>query len=142
VSCLVDTSCLVALICSTHQHHERTLRELEARAKKSEPLLLAEHSIAEAWAVLTRLPPPMRLSPALAEEALRADWKESEAISLTASETWSVLRELSERGFSGGRIYDALIAACAQKAGVDTLLTWNLRHIVDFADGFEVRTPR
>jgi len=35
----------------------------------------------------------------------------------------------------GGRIYDAVIAACARKAKARELLTWNLKHFEPFADG-------
>ena len=43
----------------------------------------------------------------------------------------------------GGAIYDAILAGCALKAGVQTIYTWNTRHYNQF--GSEVvrrlRTP-
>ncbi len=33
---------------------------------------------------------------------------------------------------SGGTIYDALIAACARKAGAGQIYTWNSRHFAQF----------
>ena len=61
---------------------------------------------------------------------------------LTAAETWSVLGALPNRSVAGGRPYDALIAACAKKASVDTLLTWNTKHFESLADGFTVEAPK
>jgi predicted nucleic acid-binding protein len=141
LTCLVDTSCLVALSWSEHQHHERTIAELDARRKKRETLAVAAHSLAEAYSVLTRLPPPSRIEPSLAAAGLRAVWRGEQAVALTAEEVWAVIEKLPERGISGGRTYDALIAACAKKARVDTLLTWNSRHFIALADGFDVVEP-
>ena len=142
MSCLVDTSCLVALICSTHEHHERTRAELDARVRRAEALAVSAHGLVETYAVLTRLPPPMRLTPVVAEAALRAGWRRAQTIGLTAVETWSVLGGLPGRAVAGGRTYDALIAACAKKAAVDTLLTWNTKHFEALADGFAVAAPK
>ena len=43
---------------------------------------------------------------------------------------------------AGGRVYDWLIAACAARAGVSTLLTFNADHFAPFAAlGFNVVVP-
>jgi predicted nucleic acid-binding protein len=40
------------------------------------------------------------------------------------------------------RVYDALIAACAKKAKVDVLLTFNERHFRQFeGDGLSIEVP-
>lgn len=141
MSCLVDTSCLVALTCAGHEHHEATRTDLDARSARRERLLVAAHSLAEAYAVLTRLPPPFRLAPDVALKALLADWRREQAIVLTAREVWTTLGDLPQAGVSGGRTYDALIAACAHKARVRTVLTWNTKHFEPLADGFDVVSP-
>jgi predicted nucleic acid-binding protein len=141
LSCLVDTSCLVALTCAAHEHHEATRTDLDERSARRERLLVAAHSLAEAYAVLTRLPPPFRLAPGVAIEALLTDWRREQAITLTATEVWTTLGELPAAGVSGGRTYDALIAACARKARVRTVLTWNTKHFESLGDGFDVVSP-
>lgn len=141
MSCLVDTTCLIALTCAAHEHHEATRAELDARVSRRERLVVAGHSLAEAYAVLTRLPPPLRLAPGVAMDALLADWRREQAVVLTAREIWLALARLPAAGVSGGRTYDALIAACAQKAGADTLLTWNTKHFEPLAGAFEVVSP-
>lgn len=141
MSCLVDTTCLVALTCAAHEHHTATRLELDARVSRRERLVVAGHSFAEAYAVLTRLPPPFRLAPGVAMEALTADWRREQAVVLTAKEIWTTLRRLPAAGISGGRTYDALIAACARKARARVVLTWNTKHFEPLADGFEVVAP-
>jgi predicted nucleic acid-binding protein len=105
-------------------------------------LVLAAHSLAETYAVLTRLPPPFRLRGADARSLLEANWAKTETVHLTGPETWSALRAAEERGVTGGRTYDALIAAAALKARVDLLLTWNVKHFDPFREDLEVAAPR
>jgi predicted nucleic acid-binding protein len=39
-----------------------------------------------------------------------------------------LVHRLSERQIVGGRVYDAVIAACTERAGASTLLTFNVAH--------------
>lgn len=94
---------------------------------------MSAHALLEAFAVLTRLPPPNRLSPADALTVLDRNWSEAETIALTAIETWRALRALAGAGINGGRIYDGCIAASARKARCDEILTWNTRHFAALA---------
>jgi predicted nucleic acid-binding protein len=139
---LCDTSCLVAAVCSWHEHHDRTKREIEARATSKDKLVLAAHSLSECYAVLTRLPPPHRLRGADARSLLEANWAGNETTHLTGAEIWRALKVAQERGVTGGRTYDALIAFAALKAKVQTLLTWNVKNFAPFGDELEVTTPR
>ncbi len=82
----------------------------------------------EAYAVLTRLPPPHRLAPADALAVLDRNWGTTESVALTGPETWRLLRQQAATSTAGGRVYDAVIAACARKAKAAELLTWNVRH--------------
>ena len=63
----VDTSCIIASVCAWHEHHAPAAAEIEQRLMANETMVIAAHAAAEAYAVLTRLPPPHRLSP---EDAL------------------------------------------------------------------------
>jgi predicted nucleic acid-binding protein len=127
---LLDTSCLVAVVCGWHEHHEATRREIARRQAGGEVLLLAAHSLAEAYSVLTRLPEPHRLRPEDALAVLEANWSETRLIALSGSEYRSLLRGCRDAGIGGGAVYDGVIAACARKARVATLVTWD-------ASGFE-----
>lgn len=137
---LIDTNCLVAGALSQHEHHRATVAELSRRRAAGEVLVMAAHALFEAYAVLTRLPPPHRLAPADALAVLDRNWSGAATIALTASESWRALRELAGAGIGGGRIYDGCIAAAARKAKCDEILTWNARHFTG-ARGIRVVAP-
>ncbi len=140
---LLDSSCLVAAACDWHAHHEITVSDMERRLRQRGRFVMAGPALVEAYSVLTRLPPSFRLSPADAAHVLEASWSRSEIVALTAAEYWALLREESAGGIGGGRIYDALIARCAKKAGAGEILTWNVDHFGPFAgDGLTVSMPR
>ncbi len=133
-SYLLDTNCLVAIVCSWHEHHQATRREVERRGAAGERLVLSAHSLAEAFSVLTRLPEPYRLSPKDAFALIDANWAETELVALTGSDYRFTLRNCRDLSIGGGATYDALIAACARKARVATLVTWNVGHFERFFD--------
>jgi len=47
---------------------------------------------------------------------------------LDGDEYRAAIRRIATMGIVGGAVYDALVAACALKAGADHIYTWNLRH--------------
>jgi predicted nucleic acid-binding protein len=142
ISYLLDTSCLVAAACGWHRHHDATRREIERRNAAGEKLVLAAHSLAEAFSVLTRLPEPHRLRPDDALALIEANWGETRLVALAGSDYRATLRRCRVVGIGGGAVYDALIAACARKARVATLVTWDLESFERFLeDEPAVRAP-
>jgi predicted nucleic acid-binding protein len=142
-SYLLDTSCLVAAVCAWHRHHAATRREIERRDAAGEKLVLAAHSLAEAFSVLTRLPEPHRLRSDDALALIEANWGETRLVALAATDYRAALRRCRDAGIGGGAVYDALIAACARKARVATLVTWDLEGFERFlADEPAVRAPQ
>jgi predicted nucleic acid-binding protein len=125
---LLDTSCLVAAALPQHEHHATTSTDLARRRAAGHTLVMSAQALLEAYAVLTRLPPPHRLAPADALSVLTRNWRQTEAVALTAAESWRVLQQHGAKGIGGGRVYDGCIAACARKAKADEILTWNTRH--------------
>ena len=103
------------------------MSDLSRRRAADQVLVIAGHALLEAYAVLTRLPPPHRLGPADALAVLERNWSDAETVTLTAAETWRTLRELAGVGITGGRIHDGGIAAAARKGKCDEILTWNTR---------------
>ena len=49
-------------------------------------------------------------------------------MALDVGEYVGALEKSAALGISGGSIYDALLAACAIKAGAETIYSWNIRH--------------
>jgi toxin FitB len=139
---LLDTSCLVSAVCAWHIHHETTRQEIERRDAAGEELVLAAHSLAEAYSVLTRLPEPHRLRPDDALALIEANWGETRLVALAGSDYRAALRRCRDVGIGGGAVYDALIAASARKARVATLVTWDLEGFERFLeDEPAVRAP-
>lgn len=125
---VLDTNCLIAAALPQHEHHAATVADLARRRAAGHTIVTAAPAVLEAYAVLTRLPPPHRLAPADALAVLDRNWGSGESVALTGPETWKALRQQVVMGVAGGRVYDGMIAACARKGKVDEFLTWNVRH--------------
>jgi predicted nucleic acid-binding protein len=107
---------MVAALCAWHEHHERAAAELNRRLRR-ERMLLAAPALVETYAVLTRLPPPHRLSPTDALNLVEATFLDGgQIIALDGAAYRALLRRAPQGGIAGGRIYDVVIAHCALKA--------------------------
>lgn len=106
-------------------------------------MLVAAPALVEAYAVLTRLPPPHRLSPADTLALLEGNFMSAaKTVALGGKSYRTLLRRASDDGIAGGRTYDAVIAACVFKAKAATLLTFNESHFLPFVGrGIEVVVP-
>ncbi len=105
-------------------------------------MLLAAHTLVECFAVLTRVPPPGRLSPAMALAFLRRAFIEpGTVVALPAENYVAFLESVVATNVSGGRTYDALILATARFAGATVLLTFNARHFANLAQDVTVIEP-
>ncbi|MBI2912018.1 MAG: PIN domain-containing protein [Chloroflexi bacterium] len=134
---------MVAALSEWHEHYPLAIREIRGRLDRGDEMVVAAHSLAEAYAVLTRLPPPYRLSPAQAFALLEADFVSGrEIIGLGGKQYTDLLRDAAASGIRGGATYDAVVAACALAARADALLTFNERHFLPFAgQGMEIVVP-
>jgi predicted nucleic acid-binding protein len=140
---LPDTSCIVAAVCAWHPHHEPAASEIERRMEMGEPMILAAPAVVESYAVLTRLPPPHRISPGDALALLEAGFMDvGRTLALEADGYRTLLRAAPEAGIAGGRTYDAVIAACAVAGSAETLLTFNAAHFSSLPlSGVEIVVP-
>ena len=133
---------MVAAVCTWHERHVAAVAGIERRFDRGERLAVAAHALVETYAVLTRLPAPHRLAPADAWALVKANFVESASVvSLNGQAHIALLGRLAKTGIGGGRSYDALIAACAGQAKVDTLLTFNPRHFDPSPQGVAVLEP-
>ncbi len=116
---------------------------MDRRLAQGEPLFLAGPALVEAYAVLTRLPPPHRLAQAVATTMLETNFMSlGTVVALDAAAHQSLLREAPADQIAGGRIYDAVVAACALRANVAALLTFNASHFAIYAGrGIEIVVP-
>ena len=90
-------------------------------------MIVAAHSLAELYAVLTGMRTFQRLSPAVALRLIRENVLDrARIVALSDKDYADVLDHMARLGWTGGAIYDALIAAAAKIAQVDLLLTFDI----------------
>ncbi|MCA0178630.1 MAG: type II toxin-antitoxin system VapC family toxin [Actinobacteria bacterium] len=105
-SLLVDTSVALALLAVDHEEHRAAIEHVRGRT-----LGLAGHALFETYSLLTRLPPPLRVSPHSAERLISAGFPI--AAQLSPGRSVALLARLAGAGIAGGSVYDALVAAAA-----------------------------
>ena len=136
-----DTSVLVAAFWGGHRDHPASIKLLGA-ARKAQSAC-AMHTLAEVYAVMTALP----IRPMLPTEQVMLFVQEIRdrltLVSLDESEYFQTIQRAAGAGFTGGRVYDALILRCAVKIKARTIYTWNLKHFQAIAPGqtARIRTP-
>jgi predicted nucleic acid-binding protein len=137
----VDTSVIVAALLGWHEEHEIARKALE-RGLTAERIVLPAPALIEAYAVMTRLPAPHRLSPVDAAALLRDTFAGVPTIALDGGEVWKLIWDLEATRIAGGRSYDGHILACARKAGARKLLTLNDRDFRALGDSeIEIARP-
>lgn len=107
----LDTSVAIPLLVLPHPDHVEVTRWCRDR-----DLVLAGHTVAETYAVLTRLPTGLRASPAQAAEVIAGRFGPPALLSKRAGRRLPAL--LAEAGIAGGAVYDAMVALAAREAGL------------------------
>jgi predicted nucleic acid-binding protein len=140
----LDTSVLVAALVESHPRHDqafpwlRKIREVEYQG------LIAAHSVVETYTVLSTLPVSPRITPAAAWALLEHSvLPYVRYVDLAEGAVRSLVERLSRRGFAGGIVYDALIAAAAIEGGAEYIVTLNandFRRVVE-DNRLEIREP-
>ena len=124
---LLDTSVLVAALVEPHPEHQRALPWLSKNKPRASELVISSHSIAELYAVLSTLPVSPRISPGLAWRLIHESVEPRVSIvPLSSSDYLATIKHMSDLGFSGGAVYDALIVKAAQKSEAARIVTFNV----------------
>jgi predicted nucleic acid-binding protein len=108
---VADTSVAVPALVVDHEDHARAAALLDAHPGT----VLAGHAWFEAYSVLTRLPPPLRVSGPTAVELLRRAFAAS--VWLDEAEQGALAAAMPRVGVAGGAVYDALVAWVAVSRG-------------------------
>jgi predicted nucleic acid-binding protein len=133
---------MIAAVCSWHEHHEAAANEIERRLDRREKMIVAAPVLVEAYAVLTRLPPPHCVSPETTFTLLESNFiKSATVVALNAKSYASLLLRAPKNGIAGGRTYDAVIGACAERGQVSTVLTFNAGDFTPLGQDFAVVIP-
>lgn len=120
-----DTSVIIAGTHDNHPHHHRAIVWIDAVLEQRVTGLLTWHALAEIWSVLTRLPAPLRLSPAQAMHVVRRVQGVFELHQLEPSVYSEALQRCTDRGFFSGVVFDALHLVGAEHAGAEAIVTFN-----------------
>lgn len=115
----LDSSVAIPLLVRTHDDHPSVAAWARGRS-----LAFTSHSLAETYAVLTRLPDDLRVLP---DDAARLLARGFGTPLLVRSQTArNLASELASRGVAGGAVYDALVGIAAVENGC-ALATRDLR---------------
>lgn len=121
---LLDTSVVIASLDADEPRHVECDRALATGGHK-----LYAHALAEIFSILTSGRHARRLRPGFAAQLVEDSVLPFvQLVHLTGKETMQTITECERRGVRGGAIYDLLHLAAARKAGVDALLTLDLRN--------------
>jgi predicted nucleic acid-binding protein len=122
-----DTSVLVAAAVRSHEHYTRAFGVVERVASKKDRGVIGVHSLAEMYAVLTRLPVIPRIQPGEAAKIVSDNVvRHFQMQPLTAREYTASVSAAAENGVIGGAIYDVLLLAAARKIKPDRIYTFNV----------------
>ncbi|HET9360279.1 MAG TPA: hypothetical protein VFO58_11040, partial [Vicinamibacterales bacterium] len=99
-------------------------------------------ALVETYAVLTRLPPPHRLTAKDAWALIEGNFVTGALLEVLDGDGYvDLLRRAASQDVVGGRTYDAVIGECAREAGAAVLLTFNRRHFDAAPAGIQVLEP-
>jgi predicted nucleic acid-binding protein len=115
-----DTSVLIAAGQTTHVHHKQSFERLAA-AKKAR-CLCSPH-----------LSGSLRCDDGDSAQAAHPagrdfDFHSSSPCPPPPITLLNAVQDTAERGLTSGKIYDALLLACAAKSNAQVIYTWNLKH--------------
>lgn len=130
----LDTSVLIAAVIAKHASHARAFPVLERVQNGKDEGFAAAHTLAEMYAILTKLPPPFRHSPEQALLSIEENVVRNFTISsLTGNDYAMLIREAAVAGIQGGTIYDAVLLKAAEQTNPDRIYTLNLKHFLAVA---------
>ncbi len=122
-----DTTVLVAASERSHPHYAQARAALLRVAVGLDRGFMGQHSIAEVFAALTRLPVQPRIHPVEAARIVTENiMAHFEVVSLVKEDYLEAMNTMASGGWSGAKIYDALLLRCAARSAVERIYTFNL----------------
>ncbi len=129
-----DTTVLVAASEQSHPHFAQARPALLRVAAGRDKGFMGVHSIAELYATLTRLPVKPRIHPVEAARIVTDNILPNfQVIALGQQDYLEALTMSASGGWSGAKIYDALLLRCAAISRVERIYTFNLRDFKQLA---------
>jgi predicted nucleic acid-binding protein len=127
VDIFFDTTVLVAASEKSHPHYARSRPALLRVAAGQDKGFISQHSIAEVYAVLTRLPVQPRIHPVEAARIITGNiLPHFEVVPLGKKDYLEALNIMVSGGWIGAQIYDALLLRGAARCAAERIYTFNV----------------
>jgi predicted nucleic acid-binding protein len=127
VDIFCDTTVLVAASEQSHPHYAQARPVLVRVAAGQDKGFMGRHSIAEVFAALTRLPVRPRIHPVEAARIVAENiLPHFEVVPIGKEDYLEALNTMASGGWTGAKIYDALLLHCAARCAVERIYTFNL----------------
>lgn len=132
---------MIAAFWGGHASHGASIQCLSGANKKHSSCGI--HSLAEVYAVMSSLPVAPGIPPEQVMLFLEEVRSRLTVVSLDEKEYFQTIQKCADRGFTSGRVYDALLLSCAEKSAAQTIFTWHLKHFQVLAPELaaRIRTP-
>jgi predicted nucleic acid-binding protein len=119
----------VAASVADHSHHNQAIATLELSQSGKIESYVSGHGLSEVYAVLTRTPFHPAVYPSEALKILQENiLPYFKLVTITPQMYIETIRECADRGWIGGRIYDAIHLGCARESDCERIYTFNVRH--------------
>ncbi len=128
VDIFFDTTVLVAASEQSHPHYARARPTLVRVAAGQDRGFMGQHSIVELFAALMRLAVQPRIHPIEAARIVTDNiLPHFEIVSIGTEDYLEALNTMASGGWTGAKIYDALLLRCAARCTAERIYTFNLR---------------
>jgi len=122
---------IVAGVHANHPYHALAANWLVQNIAKHQ-LMASHYPVLESYAVLTRLPGDLRVSPSDARDLLTATVQANMIIPRFDSESiWTTIETLVMASVVSGRSYDAFVLQILRSVGAGAIATFNPTHFQD-----------
>lgn len=123
-----DTTVLVAASEQSHPHFAQARPALLRVAAGHDRGFMGQHSIAELFGVLTRLPVQPRIHPVEAARIVTDNiLPHFEVVAIGKEDYVEAMNTMAGGGWIGAKIYDALLLRCAERCKAERIYTFNLK---------------
>lgn len=129
-----DTTVLVASSSQAHPHFAQASAAVGRVLSGKDKGFISQHSLAEMYAALTRLPVVPRIHPLEAARLIRENiLRNFQTVPVLKEDYLEALTMVSNSGWPGAKIYDALLLRCAEKCPAQRIYTFNLKDFKQMA---------
>ena len=142
MTAVFDSSVFVAAFLKRHPHHAEAAAWHTAVRNGRIKLVVSAHTLAELYATLTVMPHGLKVTPAQLWRLIDANILPYATLrTLTAARYARLVHRLAGDDVTGAAVYDAVIAEVARRGGVDTIVTFNVRHFARFWPADRLLSP-